>query len=346
VKQPIIMDVDTGVDDALALLYLLASPEAEILAITCTSGNVPARQVAANNLALLELCNATGIEVALGADAPLVQPLMTLEATHGPQGLGYAELPTPGSTVSSRHATTVWAETVRSRPGEVVGLVTGPLTNLALALRIEPELPLLLKRLVIMGGSFNHIGNTAPTTEWNIAVDPEAAKFVFDAFSAAPADRRPIVCGLDITEQVALLPEHIARIADIAGSMPVEAISPHDARGTRSTASNAIVRHLSDAVRFYIENQADSGEGFRAYMHDPFAAALAIHSDLAELRPATVDVELMGTLTRGTTVADYRGTWGRGLNAEIAWSTDPQVFLDRLVDRIGRFARETKGATA
>ena len=343
VKQPIIMDVDTGVDDALALLYLLASPEAEILAITCTAGNVPARQVAINNLALLELCGITNIEVALGSDVPLVQPLETSEVIHGPQGMGYAELPMPVAQVSARHATTVWAETARSRPGEVIGLVTGPLTNLALALRIEPNLPMLLKRLVIMGGAFNYIGNTAPTSEWNIAVDPEAAKIVFDAFSRVPAHKRPIVCGLNITEQIAFLPQDIARIADLARSEPAEVISPDDARGTRSTASNEIVRCLSDAVRFYIETQSDYGEGFAAYMHDPFAAALAIHSDLAEFRPATVDIELAGTLTRGTTVADFRGVWGREPNADIAWSTEPRFFIDRLVERVGRFARKTQG---
>ena len=343
-KQAIIMDVDTGVDDALALLYLLASPEAEILAITCTAGNVTAQHVARNNLALLELCGASHIEVALGSEVPLVQPLETSEVTHGPQGMGYAELPVPSTPLSSRHATEVWADIARSRPGEVIGLVTGPLTNLALALRIEPELPLLLKRLVIMGGSFNHMGNTTPTSEWNIAVDPDAAKIVFDAFSVLPPERRPIVCGLDITEQIEMLPEDIARIAEIAGSTPAELLLPEQPRGTRSVASNDIVRHLSDAVRFYVENQRDNGEGYLAYMHDPFAAALAIQPELAEYRSATVDVELSGTLTRGTTVADYRGMWGREHNAEIATSTQPRVFLDQLVERVGRFARDNTGA--
>jgi purine nucleosidase len=340
------MDVDTGVDDALALLYLLASPEAEILGITCTAGNVTAKHVAINNLALLELCGASHIEVALGSEVPLVQPLETSEVTHGPQGMGYAELPAPSTTVSTRHATEVWADVARSRPGEVIGLVTGPLTNLALALRIEPALPMLLKRLVIMGGSFNHIGNTTPTSEWNIAVDPDAAKIVFDAFSVLPADRRPIVCGLDITEQIEMLPEDVARIAEIAGSSPAEVLSPTQPRGTRSQASNEIVRHLSDAIRFYVENQRDNGEGYLAYMHDPFAAALAIQPELAQYRSATVDVELAGTLTRGTTVADFRDHWGREHNVNIATSTAPRVFLDQLVERVGHFARNFKGESA
>ena len=107
--QKILFDVDTGIDDSLALLYLLASPdEAEIVAITCTSGNVPARQVALNNLNWLALCNAPEIEVALGSEVPLLAPLMTTEETHGPQGIGYAELPDSGRSISTRHATEVW----------------------------------------------------------------------------------------------------------------------------------------------------------------------------------------------------------------------------------------------
>jgi purine nucleosidase len=338
-KQPIIMDVDTGIDDSLALLYLLASPEADILAITCTSGNVPAKQVATNNLAWLELCGAPEIEVALGSEVPVVAPLMTTEETHGPQGIGYAELPPPTRGLSKRHATEVWVELARSRPGEIIGLVTGPLTNLALALRIEPELPRLLKRLVVMGGAFDHPGNTLPTTEWNIAVDPESAKMVFDAFSGLPADRRPIICALDVTEQIEMRPHHIAKIAELAGSTPPEVIAEEDVDGTLSTASNQVVRYLSDAVRFYLEFHVSHGQGFLAHMHDPFAAAIALHPEFGTTRPATVDVELAGTLTRGQTVADWAGLWGREPNADIVVAVDPPMFFDHLVERVGDFAR-------
>lgn len=156
---PLIVDVDTGIDDSLALLYLMASPEAELLGITCTAGNVTARQVAINNLAWLELCYHPDVEVALGAEVPVIRPLMTTEETHGPQGIGYAELPAPTRTLSSRHATEVWIDNARRRPGEITGLVTGPLTNLALAVKLEPELPRLLKRIVVMGAR-----STTPAT--------------------------------------------------------------------------------------------------------------------------------------------------------------------------------------
>ncbi|WP_083864933.1 nucleoside hydrolase [Nocardia brevicatena] len=338
-RRQIIVDVDTGVDDSLALLYLLASPEAEIVGIASTAGNVGAAQVAVNNLAWLELCRAPEIEVALGAARPLAVPLRTTEDTHGPHGVGYAELPAPTRRVSDRSAARMWVDLVRERPGQIVGLCTGPLTNLALALREEPRLPLLLRRLVVMGGAFNHPGNTTPTNEWNVHVDPEAAKAVFDAFSTAPADRRPLVCALDITETIEMRPEHLLRLARRAGSVPHEILSPDCPPNTRSTASNPIVRYLTDAVRFYFDFHHSYDLGYLAHMHDPFAAAVALDPALAHTRSATVDVELAGTITRATTVADWAGMWGREPNAEIVVGTDPELFFDRMITRIGDFAR-------
>ncbi|MBO0852887.1 MAG: nucleoside hydrolase [Nocardia sp.] len=332
------LDVDTGIDDALALMSVLADPRADIAAIASTAGNVPAARVAANNLALLDLCQAPDIEVALGAQQPLATPLRTTEDTHGPQGIGYAELLPSARVLSERTAAQLWVDTVRTRPGEVVGLATGPLTNLALALRLEPQLPHLLRRLVIMGGAFNHPGNTTPTNEWNVHVDPEAAKEVFDAFSLVPADRRPIVCALDITETIEMNPDHLRRIAERANCAGLTIPAPGDRPGIRCEAANPMVRFLFDAVRFYFEFHDRFGLGYIAHMHDPFAAAVALDSAIAELRPATVDVELTGTLTRAQTVADWAGMWGREPNADIAVRTDPGAFFDQLIARLGDFA--------
>lgn len=347
-RTRLLVDVDTGIDDSLALLYLLASPEAEIVAITCTAGNVPARQVATNNLAWLELCGVNDIDVALGSEVPVLAPLMTTEETHGPQGIGYAELPTPGRAISERHATQVWIDAVRAAPGEIVGLVTGPLTNVALALRLEPELPRLLKRLVIMGGAFHHSGNTTPVSEWNIAVDPESAKMVFDAFSGLPADRAPIVCALDVTERIEMRPEHLQRIAAAIGDDD-DTLTPDSPHGSRSRATNPVLRHLTDAVRFYFEFHVTHDQGWLAHMHDPFAAAVALHPEIATLRPATVDVELGGTLSRGQTIADYAGLWGREPNAAVVVDTDPAAFFDHLIERVAALALrvgEAPGVTA
>ncbi|MFJ4654124.1 nucleoside hydrolase [Nocardia sp. NPDC088792] len=334
----VLMDNDTGIDDSLGLLYLLASPEAEIVGIASSAGNVPAAQVAANNLALLDLCRAPDIEVALGAAEPLAIPLRTTEDTHGPQGVGYALLPASRRTLSERSAAQLWVDLAREHPGEIVGLCTGPVTNLALALRIEPRLPQLLRRLVIMGGAFNHPGNTTPTNEWNVHVDPEAAKAVYDAFAAAPADRRPLICALDITETIEMKPAHLALLAQRAGSTPVELVSEIDPPQARSQASNPLVRFLTDAVRFYFDFHKLYDQGYLAHMHDPFAAAVALDPDLAVTKPATVDVELSGTITRATTVADWAGMWGREPNADIVVATDPDVFFERLIDRIAALA--------
>lgn len=334
---PLVVDVDTGIDDSLALVFLLASPDAEILGIASTAGNVGVTQVAANNLAWLDLCRAPDIEVAMGSPVPLLIPLSTTEDTHGPQGIGYAELPVSARNLSTRSAADMWVDLVRARPGEVTGLVTGPLTNLALALRIDPELPRLLHRLVIMGGAFNYAGNTTPTTEWNISVDPEAAKIVFDAFAGAP--HRPIVCALDITERIEMTADHLARLAARAGSTPAETMTDSDGPAARSQASNPLIRALSDAIRFYMSFHREQGIGFLSHMHDPFAAAVALDPVLVRTRAATVDVELAGTLTRGMTVADWAGIWGRPPNVDIARSTDPDVFFDLLIERVGDLAR-------
>lgn len=341
--QHLILDVDTGIDDSLALLYLLGDARACIDGIVCTAGNVEAGQVAENTLGWLSLAGTGAVEVALGAEVPLVEPLRTTEDTHGPHGVGYARLPAHGRQVSDRHAARLWSDLARERPGEVTGLVTGPLTNLALAVQLDPELPELLHRLVIMGGALHHPGNTRPTAEWNVSVDPDAAKIVFDRFAGLPASRRPILCPLDLTERIVMTGEHIARLAGASGCTAPERILPGDDRGRRSQADVELIRHLSDAVRFYMEFHRDMGEGFIAHMHDPFAAALALDPGLADYRAATIDVELAGRLTRGQTIADWpgragTGQWGRQPNLDVAVDTDPAAFFDAMIERIARVA--------
>lgn len=335
----LLFDCDTGIDDSLALLYLLASPSVRLAGIASTAGNVSATQVAANNLAWLDVCGAPEIEVALGSPVPLAIPLRTTEDTHGPHGIGDAVLPVSSRALSGKSAAELWISCARAHPGELIGLCTGPLTNLALALRAEPDLPQLLKRLVIMGGTFHHPGNTTPVAEWNVSVDPEAAHEVFAAFAGAPI--RPIACALDLTERIEMHPHHLARLAEIANSTPVEHLSPDDPPRRRSAASNPIVRHVTDAVRFYMNFHRAHDQGFLAHLHDPFAAAVALNPAIVTTRPATVDVELAGTLTRAATVADWAGMWGRKPNADIAIAADPALFFDDLLDRIGIFARNT-----
>jgi purine nucleosidase len=337
VRQPVFVDVDTGVDDAMALVYLFASPEAELVGIASTAGNVGVDDVCRNNLALLELCGITGVPVSRGSEVPLVEPLRTAEDTHGPQGLGYARLPDPTTELTDHDAAQAWVRAAREHPGELIGIATGPLTNLALALRAEPALPRLLARLVIMGGAFDYRGNTTPVAEWNVSVDPESAAEVFAAWSDSGAEHLPIVLGLNLTEHAVLTPQLLSRLADAAGS-PSTPMSVRDPRGTASTAANPLIRTLEDAMRFYFEFHHDQGEGYLAHLHDPLAAAVALDTALVRYRPAPVDVELTGTLTRGMTIADWSHRWGREPNALIGVEVDPAVFFDRFIARVGAFA--------
>ncbi len=332
----LVMDVDTGVDDCLALMCALASPRVDLLAVMCSAGNVPAPQAAANTLAVLELCGASDVEVAVGSVAPILEPLRTA-ISHGPRGLGYAELPEAKASASPRFASDLLVEEARRRPGEILLVVTGPMTNLALAVRREPQLPGLLRRLAIMGGSFDYPGNTTPAAEFNIAVDPEAASIVLNAFSA-PGVPRPLICGLNVTERAEFRPAHLRRLAALAGSSPDESLDPGDPSGARSQASNAVVRCISDALRFKMEAHLAFGQGYVAHMHDPLALALAVDPSLGETRPGRVDVELWGPLTRGMTVVDWRADSGRPHNADVAVKVDVARFQDELIERLSALA--------
>ncbi len=331
---PVFADVDTGVDDAMALVYLLASADADLVGIASTGGNVDVDQVCRNNLGLLRLCGATHIPVSRGACQPLVAPMRTAEDTHGPAGLGYAELPAATTGLTDCDAAEAWVRAAHRYDGALVGLVSGPLTNLALALRAEPALPRLLRRLVIMGGSFEYRGNTTPVAEWNISVDPEAAAEVFDAWGRSPevgctsnavaAEDLPIVCALNLTENVVMTPQIMARLADAAGST--------------ATAVNPLIRVLDDAMRFYFEFHEQQGEGYLAHLHDPLAAAVALDPGLIRTRTATVAVELTGTLTRAMTIADWSGRWGRPPNARVGVEVDAAAFFEQFIERVGPFA--------
>lgn len=296
-------DVDTGIDDALALIYLLASPDATLVGIASTAGNVAVDQVCANNLGLLEMCGAAEVPVSRGADQPLSGPLPVRREGHGPKGLGHAELPPAGGRVTDYDAATAWVRAARAHRGELIGLATAPLTNLALALRAEPELPTLLRRLVIMGGSYPP-DSREPEPEWNSRVDPTAAAEVFAAFGAH--QRLPIVCGLNVTRQVAMTPQLLAALSGPA----------------------AVHRFLQDAMRFYFEVHRDRGVGYLAYMHDPLAAAVALDPALIETRTATVDFADVPT-------ADWTGA--RKPNARIGIRVNPAVFFERLIARVAPF---------
>ncbi|MBO1269352.1 nucleoside hydrolase [Arthrobacter cavernae] len=335
----LLLDCDTGIDDALALVYLCSQPHVELVAVTSTPGNVDADQVARNNLALLELCGQPGIPVAVGARTPLRRPLVTTPETHGPQGIGYAELPDPCAAAQTRDAVELWVEAARARPGELTALLTAPLTNFARALRAEPRLPELLRGVVIMGGSYYHQGNTTPTAEWNTHVDPHAAAEVFAAFSGQPEERLPVVCALEMTERIEMHPEHLAVLAAEAGCLEPELVLPGQPEGRRSRASRELIRHLSDMLRFYFEFHSAHGQGYLAHVHDYFAACVAAGTARYGARTATVHVETEAARLMGTTFADFRGLWGEAPNARIVSENHPEEAFAELTRAVGSLAR-------
>ena len=346
-RIPLLLDVDTGIDDALALLYAAASPEAELVAVTCIGGNVDARQVADNTRAVLELAGRGDVEVALGREQPLVRPLETTPETHGPRGLGYAELPAATRPLSDRHAVDLLIDEARKRAGELTLVTLGPLTNLAVAVLREPELPRLFHRYVLMGGSYRSPGNTAPTSEWNVHVDPDAAKIVFAAWARAHADHgvpRPTALGLDVTERAKITPDHVVALARRAGSRPDDTIAlaqgEDPMHATRSVASNPVVRFIADALRFYMEFHSRYDGFYGAFIHDPFAVAAALDPSLVTTEALAVDVELGGTLTTGETVTDWRRVWNRPPNLDVAVEGQADEFLERFVERVGTLAAD------
>ena len=338
-RVPLLLDVDTGIDDSLALLYACASPEVELVAVTCIGGNVNARRVAENTRAVLELVGRDDVPVALGREQPLVKPLETSTETHGPRGLGYAELSPARRPLERDEAASRIVDVARARPGEVTLVTLGPLTNLAVALDREPSLPNLLAGWVLMGGAYRAPGNTTPTSEWNIHVDPHAAKAVFAAW-ARRTSRLPIAMGLDVTERARFVPEHLRHLAVRAGAQPLDAAAlgrePLEVVG--SVAANPILRFIADALRFYFEFHAKYDGFYGAFIHDPFAVAAALDPTLVRAQPAFVDVETGAGLAHGMTVADWRGLTRKPPNLAVAVDGDAAGFIERFIERVGNLA--------
>jgi purine nucleosidase len=322
---PLIFDVDTGVDDAMALLLAAGSPEVELVGASCVMGNVTVQQATTNTLAVLELAGLGEVEVAQGAERPLVRDHEPFPEVHGPNGLGHARLPAPRARPSARSGAQMIVETARARPGKVVLVATGPLTNVAIAVAEEPELPRLLKGFAIMGGAFARAGNVSPTAEANIWVDPEAASGVFRAWAGVAEPQLPICAGLDVTERVRMTRDHITEVG-----MPAP--------------DSALARFVADAVGFYIEFHERFEGSDSASMHDPLALALAIDPTFGALTTTRVEVECEGRWTRGMTAADFAGVrrtrwsfgWEAEDNARVALDVDAPRFMDWFNGRLRR----------
>ncbi len=300
------MDMDPGIDDALAIMLAVNSPELEILGITTVSGNVHVDKASLNALRVLEILGADDIPVYRGAGTPLARELVTAEWVHGEDGLGDAGLPMPRRQALNG-AVGFLAETLMGER-DVILITTGPLTNLALALALEPELPRYIRRLIIMGGAYGltsyGYGNTTPASEFNIYVDPEAARIVFEA------GLKPVCVGLDITTDPSA----------ILGKRELEMLanSPSD---LARTAYKIVAKF---AERF----------GF-VQLHDPMAVAAAINPSLFRTGMYHVYVVCEGEMTRGQTLVERRHYVEWEPNAEICIGVDGIGFLKLFLERIG-----------
>lgn len=308
----IIIDTDPGIDDALAILLALASPELNLEALTVVMGNCSTAQGVNNALSILELAGAGHIPVAPGLDRPLLQPLLTAPETHGQTGLGYAQLPPPHHPPASQHAVELLIERILAAPGEITVVAIGPLTNLALAIRREPALLQAIREVVIMGGALRHEGNVTPLAEFNVYVDPHAAHIVYH--SGLPLTLVP----LDVTYQCILTQADVERLLAL---------------------NSPITRFIADATRFYMEFH-DEYQGIQGcVINDPLALALTFAPDLVETRPLHVTVDTHSPLSLGKTMADFYGAWSKPPNMQVALKVYARRFIELFLERIETLVR-------
>ena len=308
----IIIDTDPGQDDAVAILMALGSPqEIEILGITAVAGNVPLALTEKNARIVCELANRPDIRVFSGCDAPIARPLVTAEHVHGKTGLDGPTLPDPVMPLQEQHAVDFIIDTFRNAPEGSISLCTlGPLTNVATALERAPDIAPKIKQIVMMGGAYFEVGNITPTAEFNIYVDPEAAKIVFGA--GIPL----VVLPLDVTHKTLVTKER------------------NDAfRALGSPVGIAVAEMTDFFERFDREKYGSLG----APLHDPCVPAYLIAPSLFSGRHINVEIETASPLTRGMTVADWWGVTDRPPNATFLGDIDAEGFFTLLTDRLGRY---------
>lgn len=323
--EKILLDIDTGIDDALAILLALNSPELELIACSAVAGNTTVSQATTNTLAVLEVAGRSDIPVATGATRPLTRRLTTATFFHGANGLGNVELPTPKTQAQALPAPKFLIETARRYSGELTLVATGPLTNLALALLLDPHWLEHLKRLIIMGGAVRTQGNVSPVAEANFYNDPEAAQAVFSAGTNIT------LVGLDVTGQTRLGWSDIASLDDRR-----ESLSPQ-------------TKLALDLLRFYTKSYGESRE---AWLHDPLAVGIAAQPDLVQTERMQVDIETQSQLTRGQSVGysnavldqienqgDYDDVIGLQVthpsNADVCLGVNAAAFVNLFRQRLG-----------
>ena len=309
--RPIIIDCDPGQDDAVALLLALASPgDLDVLGITCVAGNVPLDLTQANARRIRELAGRTDIPVYAGCPRPMLRPLVTAEAVHGRTGLDGCDLPPPSMKLADGHAVDFIVRTCMAAGRDGVTLCpTGPLTNIAQAIVQEPRILPNIREIVLMGGAAMISGNTTPSAEFNIYVDPHAAHVVFEC-------GRPIVMlPLDVTHKALTTAERLAAI-----------------RAIGTPVGDAVGGMLEFYDRHDIERYGMPG----GPLHDPCVIAWLLRPELFGGRRARVRIETRSELTMGRTVVDWWGIEDAEPNALVIDEIDADGFYALLTERLAR----------
>jgi purine nucleosidase len=303
----IILDCDPGIDDALAIAFAHGHPGIELTGITTVAGNVGLARTTANALAVCEFIGAAGTPVTPGCAGPLLRPAVDARQVHGDSGLGGAVLPPAAASPAPGHAIDYIVDTVRAAPGEITLVATGPLTNIALAVKREPRLADWVRQFVIMGGSAGR-GNHTPAAEYNIWADPEAAAAVFRAGWTVT------MLGLDVTLRTGVTEAVLRRMSKL-GPLGTGLLLPA------------------------LEQYRSVSEPGGPPVHDVCAVAWVAEPDLFGLVPARVQVEVTGQFTAGMTVTDFDFPGGvGGGNALVAMRIDVDRFWDVTLGTYARVA--------
>ncbi len=298
-----IIDTDTASDDAVALVLAMRQPDIDVKAITVVAGNVPLPQGLQNALYTAELCDAS-VPVYAGCAKPLLRELETAEAVHGEDGMGDIGLPLCGREPAPGHAADVLRQVIKSNAGDITLVTLGPLTNVALALLREPELATKVSRCFIMGGIGAGHGNVTPTAEFNIWVDPEAAKIVYE--SGLPIS----MVGWDISWQYATF----------------DADQADEIRRIGTPLAEFVIDIQKTLTDFSMRENALAGFD----LPDPITMAAAIDPSVCRYERYRVDVTAGDGLARGITVVDRLAVTGREPNVDVAVSADRQAFVKLL----------------
>ena len=308
----IILDTDPGIDDSLAILLALASPEVILDGISTIHGNASAAQVTTNALSVLELAKASQIPVYKGCELPLVQPSLLAPETHGEQGIGYAKLSAPQTKPQIQKGSDFLIQKIMSNPGEITLVCIGPLTNVALAIRQEPRIVENVKEVFIMGGAIRHEGNTTPLAEFNTYVDPHAAHIVFH--SGMPITLTP----LDVTYQCIFLKDDLNRLLKV---------------------DSPITKFIADATRFYMEYHDEYQKIDGCVINDPMTLALTFMPEICDYQELYVDVDLSGGVSMGNTFADFYKMTNKPANMKVALGVKPRDFMEMFLERMGELAK-------